>query len=82
MEEKSAEAELEADLICTLAATRASRKTVSANFVGEGTGKDAGWGAKPSGRFPESVTTAEPSGFVTTLGGSKEGLESAGVVVT
>jgi len=37
-EEKSAEAELEADLICTPAATELHRRPFSANFVGEGNG--------------------------------------------
>src|SRR5216684_1709772 len=80
-EEKSAEAELATDLIWMPAATRASRKTVSANFLGDGTAIDAGCVAIPSGRVPESVTTTEPSGFAEKICGSRDGLESAGEVI-
>ena len=72
---------MEADLIWTPAAARASRKTVSANFVGDGIAIDAGCAAIPSGRLPESVTPTEPSGFAEKIGDSNDGLESAGEVI-
>ena len=63
------------------AAMSASRRVVSANFVGAGTAKVAGCGLVPTGRLPERVTTTEPSGFVATPGELKDGLVPAGEVV-
>ena len=63
------------------AADSASRNTVSANLVGDGTAIAAGWGLMPTGKPPERVTKTEPSGFVAISGGSKDGLVPAGEVV-
>jgi len=43
---------------------------------------NAGCEAIPNGRLPESVTATEPSGFAEKIGGSRDGLESAGEVIT
>ncbi len=71
----------DADLSWMPAAMRASRKTVSANFVGEGTAMVAGCGLEPAGRLPERVTVTEPSAFVVNSGESNEGLARAAEVV-
>ena len=63
------------------APTSASRKTVSANFVGEGTAMAAGWGLNPMGRLPVSVTLTEPSALLVNSGDSNEGLVPAAEVV-
>src|SRR5215475_6519275 len=64
------------------AAVRASRNTVSANLVGEGTGTAAVCGFIPTGRLPESVAVTEPSGLVVNSGESNDGLDPAAEVVT
>ncbi len=62
-------------------AWRASRRTVSANVVGEGTAMLAVCGSLPAGIEPARVTVTEPSGFVVKTGSSRVSFPSAATVM-